>query len=59
MDKVVYVGSLIDKDGMHYTKEKLGEVEEFPIPKGIKTLLGSRSLANYFFRGILKAWLPY
>ena len=52
MDKVVYVGSLIDKDGMHYTKEKFSEVEKFPIPKGIKTLRGFLGLANYFSRHI-------
>jgi hypothetical protein len=52
MDKVVYVGSLIDKDGMHYTKEKLSEVEKFPIPKGIKTLRAFLGLANYFSKHI-------
>ena len=57
MEKVVYVGSLIDKDGMHYTKEKLSEVEEFLIPKGIKKLRGFLGLANYF-QGILKTSSP-
>ena len=52
MYTVVYVRSLIDKDEMQDTKENLSEVKEFPIPKGIKTLLGSRSLANYFSRHI-------
>ena len=52
MSKIEYVGSLIDKDGMHFTKEKLSEVENFPIPKGIKTLRAFFGLANYFGRHI-------
>ena len=48
MNRVEYVGCLIDKDGMHFTKEKLSEVENFPIPKG-RAFLG---LANYFGRHI-------
>jgi len=52
MNRVEYVGCLIDKDGMHFTKEKLSEVENFPIPKGIKTLRAFLGLANYFGRHI-------
>ena len=52
MNSVEYVGSLIDKDGMHFTREKLSEVENFPAPKGIKTLRAFLGLANYFGRHI-------
>jgi hypothetical protein len=52
MNQVEYVGSLIDKDGMHFSKAKLSEVENFPVPKGIKTLRAFLGLANYFGRHI-------
>jgi len=48
MASIEYLGHVIDKDGIHFTKEKIQKVVDFPTPVTVKELQSFIGLANYF-----------
>ena len=48
------MGHEIDSTGITFSREKLSEVGDFPLPKTAKTLRSFLGLANYFRRHIDK-----
>ena len=48
LTQIEYVGHTINKDGLHFTREKLDSVLNFPKPKTKKQLKSFIGLANYF-----------
>ena len=48
LPKVEFVGHTIDKDGLHFTRDKLDSVLNFPRPKTKRQIKSFLGLANYF-----------
>jgi hypothetical protein len=48
LPKVEFVGHTIDKDGLHFTRDKLDSVLNFPRPETKKQIKSFLGLANYF-----------
>ena len=48
LTQVEYVGHTINKDGLHFTRDKLDSVLNFPLPKNKKQVKSFIGLANYF-----------
>ena len=48
LSQVEYVGHTIDKDGLHFTRERLDSVLQIPRPTTKKQLKSFLGLANYF-----------
>ena len=48
LERIEYVGRVIDKDGLSMSKEKIKTVLNFPLPKEVTSLRGFLGLANYF-----------
>jgi hypothetical protein len=48
LTQVEYVGHTIDKDGLHFTRDKLDSVMNFPRPETKKQIKSFLGLANYF-----------
>ena len=48
LERIEYVGRVIDKDGLSMSKEKIETVLNFPLPKEVTSLRGFLGLANYF-----------
>ena len=48
VDQVVYMGHLLDKDGIHPTDEKTRSVMEAPAPKNVSELKSYLGLLNYY-----------
>ena len=48
LKRIEYVGRVIDKDGWSMSKEKIGTVLNFLLPKEVTSLRGFLGLANYF-----------
>ena len=52
LPKVEYVGHVLDSIGITFSREKLSELGDFPLPKTAKTLRSFLGLADYFRRHI-------
>ena len=48
LTQVEYVGHTINKDGLHFTRDKLDSVLNFPLPVTMKNIKSFLGLANYF-----------
>ncbi len=48
LTSVEYVGHVINGEGLHFSREKLQKVADFPKPRTQKELKGFLGLANYF-----------
>jgi len=48
LTQVEYVGHTIDKNGLHFTRDKLDSVLNFPRPENMKQVKSFLGLANYF-----------
>ena len=48
LSQVEYVGHTIDKNGLHFTRDKLDSVLNFPRPETMKNVKSFIGLANYF-----------
>ena len=48
LERIEYVGRVIDKDGISMSEEKIESVLNFPLPREITALRGFLGLANYF-----------
>jgi hypothetical protein len=48
MNRVEYVGHLIDSEGMHFTRTKLDSIARFEEPKTMFEVKHFLGLANYF-----------
>ena len=48
LTQVEYVGHTINKNGMHFTRDKLDSVMNFPRPETMKNVKSFLGLANYF-----------
>lgn len=48
LTSVEYVGHIISGEGLHFSREKLQKVADFPKPRTHKELKGFLGLANYF-----------
>jgi hypothetical protein len=48
LSQVEYVGHTIDKNGLHFTRDKLDSVMNFPRPETMKHVKSFLGLANYF-----------
>lgn len=52
MSKVEYVGHTIDKNGLHFSTEKLNKVLDFPLPKTHEDMRSFIGLCTYFSRHV-------
>ena len=50
MDKVVYLGHVLSKDGVQVDCDKIRKVQEFPVPNSQKQLKSFLGLCNYYRR---------
>ena len=48
LDRIDWVGHQLDAEGLHFSKEQLNEVAQFPTSLGAKGLRSFLGLANYF-----------
>ena len=48
LNRIEYVGRVIDKDGLSMSKEKIDTVLNFALPNEVTALRGFLGLANYF-----------
>ena len=48
LEAIEYVGHVINKDGIHFTRDKLDSVTNFPLPKTKGDLKAFIGLVNYF-----------
>ena len=52
VEVIEYVGHTIDGEGMHFSREKLSEVAQYPTPTNAKQLRSFLGLAQYFARHV-------
>ena len=53
LSRVVYLGHVMDNEGLHFTREKLDKVLNFPLPSSQKQLKSFLGLCGYFRSHIL------
>ena len=48
LSKVEYVGHMIDESGLTFSREKISEVADFPVPTSVKMVRAFLGLCNFF-----------
>ena len=54
LDRIDYLGHVIDSDGISFNNDKISKVMEFPTPTNSKQLRSFLGLANYFRDHIIR-----